>query len=139
MAVVPHTKVILVILAMQLKRYPVRLIAYFLSYKITDRLLSLLLIVAIDRFRKETYRVYGVLEIRLSGRYATNSRDYLAGKDRGRFSIADIGAWTWVKLWRARGFSDEEMEAFPHLLNWIDRIAKRPAVKRGTGNKYSKT
>ena len=29
------------------------------------------------------------------------------------------------------------MEGFPHLLKWIERIAERPAVKRGTGEKYS--
>lgn len=35
------------------------------------------------------------------------------------------------------GFTEEEMAPFPHLLKWIDRIAERPAVKRGTGDKYS--
>jgi glutathione S-transferase len=29
------------------------------------------------------------------------------------------------------------MKEFPHLLRWIDRIAERPAVKRGTGEKYA--
>lgn len=28
------------------------------------------------------------------------------------------------------------MKPFPHLLKWIERIAERPAVKRGIGEKY---
>jgi len=35
------------------------------------------------------------------------------------------------------GFTDEDMKPFPHLLKWIGRIAERPAVKTGTGEKYS--
>lgn len=29
------------------------------------------------------------------------------------------------------------MKPFPHLLKWIERIAERPAVKRGVGEKYT--
>jgi glutathione S-transferase len=94
--------------------------------------------VAIERFRKETYRVFGVLEIRLSGIYTGEPREYLVGKGKGKYSIADIGTWTWVKNWPRSGYTEEEMSAFPHLLQWIDRIAQRPAVKRGTGEKYTK-
>jgi len=93
---------------------------------------------AIERFRKETYRVFGVLEIRLSGIYTGEPREYLVGKGKGKYSIADIGTWTWVKNWPRSGYTEEEMSAFPHLLQWIDRIAQRPAVKRGTGEKYTK-
>lgn len=96
-------------------------------------------IVAIDRFRKETYRVFGVLEIRLSGKYTGEPRDYLAGQGKGKFSVADIGTWPWVKNWSFGGYTEEEMKAFPHLLKWIDRIAERPAVKIATGDKYRKT
>lgn len=31
------------------------------------------------------------------------------------------------------------MDEFPHLLKWIDRIAERPAVKRGIGEKYNQS
>ena len=92
--------------------------------------------VAIDRFHNETLRVYGVLEIQLSGKYTGQPKDYLAGNGKGKYSVADIGTWPWVKGWKFTGFSDEEMSAFPHLLKWIDRIAERPAVKRGIGEKY---
>jgi glutathione S-transferase len=92
---------------------------------------------AIDRFHNETLRVYGVLEIRLSGKYTGEPREYLAGKGKGKYSVADIGTWAWVKGYEFSGFSKEEMQAFPHLLQWIERIAARPAVQRGIGEKYA--
>ena len=92
---------------------------------------------AIERFRNETLRVYGVLEIQLSGKYTGEPRDYLAGNGKGKYSVADIGTWPWVKGYEFSGFSKEDMEPFPHLLKWIERIAQRPAVKRGIGEKYA--
>lgn len=91
---------------------------------------------AIERYRNETLRVYGVLEIRLSGKYTGEPRDYLAGKGKGKYSVADIGTWTWVKGWESLGLTMEDMKQFPYLLKWIDRIAQRPAVKTGIGEKY---
>jgi glutathione S-transferase len=91
---------------------------------------------AIKRYHDETLRVYGVLEIRLSGKYTGEPREYLAGKGKGKYSIADIGTWPWVKNWERSGFSAEETKEFPHLLKWIDRIAQREAVKIGSGEKY---
>ncbi|KAF1982779.1 glutathione S-transferas-like protein [Aulographum hederae CBS 113979] len=91
---------------------------------------------AIERFRKETYRIFGVLEIQLSGKYTGEPKEYLAGKGKGKYSAADMGTWPWVKNWSFSGYSDEEMKEFPYLLKWIDRIAERPAVTRGTGDKY---
>jgi glutathione S-transferase len=94
-------------------------------------------VVAIERFRKETLRVFGVLEIRLSGLYTLEPRDYLAGNGKGKYSVADIGTWTWVSGWKSYSrITDEEMSTFPHVLKWINLVAERPAVKRGTGDKY---
>jgi len=47
---------------------------------------------AINRFRNETLRVYGVLEIHLSDKYGTNgtAREYLAGNGKGKYSVADV-------------------------------------------------
>lgn len=92
---------------------------------------------AINRYKNETLRVYGVLEIRLSGKFADGPRDYLVGKGKGKYSVADIKTWPWVKGWERTGFSKEEMEPFPHLLKWIDRIAARDAVQKGIGEKYN--
>jgi glutathione S-transferase len=82
--------------------------------------------------------VFGVLEIRLSGKYTGEPREYLAGKGKGKYSVADIGTWAWVKNYTASGYTEEEMKEYPHLVKWVDRIAERPAVKRGTGEKYQK-
>ena len=48
-----------------------------------------------------------------------------------------IKTWPWVKNWERSGFSKEEMNEFPHLLKWIDRIAERPAAQRGIGDDYA--
>ncbi|THW55363.1 hypothetical protein D6D20_09544 [Aureobasidium pullulans] len=45
---------------------------------------------AIERFRNETLRVFGVLEIQLSGRYSDGPREYLAGAGKGKFVKAII-------------------------------------------------
>ncbi|MCJ1395116.1 hypothetical protein MMC18_007997 [Xylographa bjoerkii] len=92
---------------------------------------------AIERFKNETLRVYGVLEIQLSGKFTGEPKEYLAGNGKGKYSVADIGTYPWVKAWEFSGFSKEDMEPFPHLLKWIDRIAARPAVKKGCGEKYN--
>ncbi|CAD6439199.1 ad6ef050-bfee-494f-9b28-b81c04c1395a [Sclerotinia trifoliorum] len=91
---------------------------------------------AITRFKTETLRAYQVLEQHLSGNYKNIPRDFLAGKGKGKYSFADIGTWTWVRAWRYAGFIEVEMEAFPCLLGWIERIAEREAVKRGISGFY---
>ncbi|RYO91148.1 hypothetical protein DL764_008316 [Monosporascus ibericus] len=92
---------------------------------------------ALNRFRNETLRVFGVLEIQLSGVYRGGEpKDYLAGKGKGKYSVADIKTWAWVKGWKRSGFTEEEVGKFPNLLKWIDRIAARDAVQRGIGEKY---
>ncbi|KAL9051132.1 MAG: hypothetical protein Q9162_006204 [Coniocarpon cinnabarinum] len=91
---------------------------------------------AINRFRNETVRVYNVLEIHLSGKYTGQPREYLAGPGKGKFSVADMGTWPWVKGWEFSNVPKEEMDKMPHVLAWIARIWERPAVKRATGEKY---
>ena len=92
--------------------------------------------VAITRFKNETIRIFGVLEIQLSGKYTGSPREYLAGSGKGKYSVADIGTWPWIKVWSFIGLTEEDMKPFPHLLKWIDRIAARPAVQRGIGESY---
>ena len=92
--------------------------------------------VAINRFKNETLRIFGVLEIQLSGKYTGSPREYLAGKGKGKYSVADIGTWPWIKVWSFIGLTEEDMKPFPHLLKYIDRIAARPAEQRGIGDAY---
>jgi len=91
---------------------------------------------AINRFRTESLRVLGVLEIRLSGKYTGEPREYLAGKGKGKFTIADIGTWPWVKNYK-NYFSDEEMKELPHVVQWVQRIAKIKSVEIATSDKYT--
>jgi glutathione S-transferase len=90
---------------------------------------------AIDRFKTETLRVY-VLELHLSGSLAIHPREYFAGDGLGKFSIADINAYPWVRTWKQSKMSEEEMENYPHLKEWIDRIGARTAVQRGISDIY---
>jgi GSH-dependent disulfide-bond oxidoreductase len=73
---------------------------------------------AIERFRKEALRLYGVLDKELA------RRDYLAGE----YSIADIATYTWVG--RHDGHH-VQLEEFPNVKRWFDAISKRAAVQRG--------
>ncbi|KAI2618401.1 glutathione S-transferase [Hypoxylon sp. NC1633] len=91
---------------------------------------------AINRFKNETLHAFGVLETRLSGKYTGEPREYLAGKGKGKYTVADIKAWPHVKNWQKSKFTKEEIEQFPHVLQWVDRIAQRPAVKIAIGSKY---
>ena len=73
---------------------------------------------AIERFRKEALRLYGVLDKELG------QRPYLAGE----YSIADIATYPWV--WRHE-VHEVKLETFPNVKRWFDAITARPAVKRG--------
>ncbi|MBB4618723.1 glutathione binding-like protein [Sphingomonas abaci] len=68
-----------------------------------------------DRYRRETARLYGVLNSRLA------DRDYVAGD----YSIADMACYPWIVPHEAQG---QALTDFPHLHRWFDRIAARPAT-----------
>jgi GST-like protein len=70
---------------------------------------------AMDRYRNEVNRLYGVMNTRLAG------HEYLAGE----YSIADMACYPWVVPWERQG---QKISDFPHLKRWFDAIAKRPAV-----------
>lgn len=76
----------------------------------------------IVRYQNETKRLYSVLETRLQ------DRDYLAGHGRGKYSIADISTFAWVRWAPWAGI---ELEKFPQLQKWADRIEARPAAQKG--------
>lgn len=73
---------------------------------------------AIDRYRNETLRLYGVMDRRL------RRSKYLAGD----YSIADVATWPWVHV---RWLHRIEIGDFPRVRRWYDTIAERPAVQRG--------
>lgn len=73
---------------------------------------------AIDRYRNETHRLYGVLNKRLS------DRDFVAGE----YSVADMAIVGWAKLWERQGMDIAE---FPHVKRWLDVLMARPAVQAG--------
>ncbi|MBX3040367.1 MAG: glutathione S-transferase N-terminal domain-containing protein [Bdellovibrionaceae bacterium] len=72
---------------------------------------------AIDRYVKETTRLYGVLNKRLA------DREYVAGE----YSIADMAIYPWIVPHDKQG---QKLEDFPHLKKWFEKMAARPAVKR---------
>jgi GST-like protein len=73
---------------------------------------------AIERYRKEKDRLYGVLDRRLG------EAEYLAGE----YSIADIATYPWVAR---HDFHKTDLAAYPNVKRWFDAISARPAVKRG--------
>ena len=73
---------------------------------------------AMDRYRNEVSRLYGVLNRRLA------DRDYVAGP----YSIADMAIWPWAQGWEAQ---EQDIAQFPHMKAWLDRLWARPAVQTG--------
>jgi GSH-dependent disulfide-bond oxidoreductase len=72
---------------------------------------------AIDRYVKETSRLYGVLNKRLAG------RDFILGK---QYSIADMAAYPWISPER----QGQDIDDFPELKRWHAAIRARPATTR---------
>jgi GST-like protein len=72
---------------------------------------------AIDRYVKETNRLYGVLNKRLT------DREFLAGD----YSIADMASYPWIVPYERHG---QTLDDFPHLKRWFETIRARPAVER---------
>jgi GST-like protein len=70
---------------------------------------------AIDRYVKETNRLYGVLDRRLEG------RDFIAGD----YSIADMAAYPWIVPHEAQG---QDLNNFPNVKRWFDAIGARPST-----------
>ncbi len=74
----------------------------------------------IERYQKETRRLYGVMDTRLA------SVDYLAGE----YSIADMACYPWVAQ---HDWSGLTLDEFPHLTAWFQRLTDRPGVAAGMG------
>jgi len=74
---------------------------------------------ALERYTKETHRLYGVLDKRLAG------NQYLAG---GTYTIADIATYPWVARWE---WHELNWANFPNVERWFKALGARPAVQRG--------
>lgn len=74
---------------------------------------------AVNRYTNEARRLYGVMDRQLL------NQKYIAGN---QYTIADIAIFPWLRSWQNQGI---DWSDYPHLKEWFDRIAARPAVQRG--------
>ncbi len=72
---------------------------------------------AIDRYVKETNRLYGVLNKQLG------KHEFVAGE----YSIADMACYPWIAPWKRQG---QTLADFPNLKRWFEAIAARPGTVR---------
>ncbi|MBI5921199.1 MAG: glutathione S-transferase N-terminal domain-containing protein [Betaproteobacteria bacterium] len=72
---------------------------------------------AIDRYVKETGRLYAVLNKRLA------DREFIAGE----YSIADMACYPWIVPYKRQR---QDLADFPNLQRWFDAIKERPATRR---------
>lgn len=71
---------------------------------------------AMERYVKETNRLYGVLDTRL-GKSAN-----VAGED---YSIADMAIYPWIVPHQRQ---QQDLDTFPNLKRWFEAVAARPAT-----------
>jgi GSH-dependent disulfide-bond oxidoreductase len=73
---------------------------------------------AMNRYRNEARRLYGVVDKQLA------ASEFLACDE---YTIADMATMPWLRFPERQGV---EIEEYPHVKRWRDKIAARPAVKR---------
>lgn len=73
---------------------------------------------AIDRYVRETGRLYGVLNRHLA------DREFIAGPE---YTIADMASYPWIVPHKRQS---QDLDDFPHLKRWFERIGVRPATVR---------
>jgi GST-like protein len=72
---------------------------------------------AVDRYVRETARLYAVLDKRLK------DREFVAGE----YSIADIASYPWIVPYERQR---QKLEDFPNLKRWFEAIKARPGTVR---------
>jgi len=72
---------------------------------------------AIDRYVKETSRLYAVLDKQLKG------KEFVLGK---QYTIADMASYPWINPDR----QGQDIDEFPNLKRWRAAIRERPATQR---------
>ena len=73
----------------------------------------------IERYTKETRRLWGVMNDRLA------DNEWFASSG---YSIADIAVFPWTMRYEWQGISLDE---FPHVKRWYEAMDARPGVQRG--------
>ncbi len=73
---------------------------------------------AIQRYEKETLRLYSVLDKQLT------NREFICGD----YSIADIATYPWIAIYE---FQELTLDNHPHLKRWVETMQQRPAVQKG--------
>jgi len=74
---------------------------------------------AMERYVKETARLYAVLDKHLS-----DGREFIAGSE---YTIADMASYPWVVLYE---WQSQKIEHTPHVAAWFERIKHRAATER---------
>ena len=74
---------------------------------------------AMNRYKKETQRIYSVLDKRLS------ENEFIAA---GEYTIADISIYPWVAAHKAH---QVHLSDFPNVKKWTDMMKSRDAVQKG--------
>ena len=75
---------------------------------------------AIERYSKETHRLYGVMDRRLA------ESEYLGGET---YTVADIATWPWI---RVRWLHEIDIDEYPNVKRWYETVGAREGVRRGT-------
>ena len=74
----------------------------------------------IERYTKESRRLWGVLDGHLAG------NEFM----HGDYSIADMAIFPWTARYEWQGVALEE---FPHVKRWFETVGARPAVAKAMG------
>ena len=72
---------------------------------------------AMERYQKESHRLYGVMDAGLQ------DRDFIAGE----YSVADMALWPWAYNFAGRG---QDPDAVPNVKAWAQRVSAREPVQR---------
>lgn len=78
----------------------------------------------IERYTRETRRLWGVLDTRLA------DNEFIAA---GEYTIVDIAVLPWTARYDWQGIALEE---FPNVKRWFEALMARPAVVRGMETVY---
>jgi GSH-dependent disulfide-bond oxidoreductase len=73
---------------------------------------------AMERYTKETARLYGVLNTRLA------NHAFICGK---QYTIADMACYPWIVPYERQ---KQDLNDFPHVKRWFETIKARPATAK---------